>query len=140
MGNCCDSKYHKGELIEEGGSVYKIIGFYHDAYWHYRVKWLGGDPRSRNVCGIPLTIESKIRPFTHNIRYDKNNFEPFHNVLVRNHDKEIWAVSLFSHIERYQMRFHCMNGEFLQCVPYEGNEYLLGTTDDCFEYYKSWEL
>ena len=26
-----------------------------------------------------------------------------------------------------------------QCIPYEGNEHLLGKTDDCDEYYKTWE-
>lgn len=140
MKDVCDSKYHIGELIEERGSVYRILGFYHSAGWHYKVEWLGGDPRSRYVCGIPLTIESKIRPFSSKIKYDKSNFEPFCKVLVRNYDKETWAISLFSHIERYQMRYHCLNGEYIQCIPYFGNEHLLGTTDDCFEYYKIWEL
>ena len=26
-----------------------------------------------------------------------------------------------------------------QCIPYEGNEHLLGTTDDCDDFYKNWE-
>ena len=26
-----------------------------------------------------------------------------------------------------------------QCIPYEGNQHLLGKTDDCDEYYKTWE-
>lgn len=25
------------------------------------------------------------------------------------------------------------------CIPFEGNEHLLGTTDDCDEYFKNWE-
>lgn len=28
---------------------------------------------------------------------------------------------------------------FQQCIPYEGNEHLLGTTDDCDDYYKTWK-
>ena len=27
---------------------------------------------------------------------------------------------------------------YYQCIPYKGNEYLLGTTDDCDEYFKIW--
>lgn len=25
------------------------------------------------------------------------------------------------------------------CIPYEGNEHLSGTTDDCDDFYKNWE-
>ena len=25
-----------------------------------------------------------------------------------------------------------------QCIPYKGNEHLLGTTNDCDEFYKNW--
>lgn len=28
---------------------------------------------------------------------------------------------------------------FQQCIPYEGNEHLLGTTNDCDKFYKNWE-
>ena len=28
--------------------------------------------------------------------------------------------------------------KYKQCIPYEGNEHLLGTTDDCDDYYKTW--
>lgn len=27
---------------------------------------------------------------------------------------------------------------FQQCIPYKGNEHLLGKTDDCSEFYKIW--
>ena len=26
-----------------------------------------------------------------------------------------------------------------QCIPYEGNEYLIGTTNECNDYYKTWK-
>ena len=26
-----------------------------------------------------------------------------------------------------------------QCIPYEGNEHLLGKKDDCNKYFKTWE-
>ena len=31
------------------------------------------------------------------------------------------------------------NVGYSQCIPYEGNEHLVGKTDDCDEYYKTWE-
>ena len=29
-------------------------------------------------------------------------------------------------------------GKWEHCIPYEGNEHLLGTTNDCDEFYKTW--
>ena len=29
-------------------------------------------------------------------------------------------------------------GNYRRCIPYEGNEYLLGKTDDCDDFYKTW--
>ena len=36
--------------------------------------------------------------------------------------------------------FYAVGGcVFEQCIPYEGNEHLRGTTNDCDDYYKTWE-
>ena len=57
-------------------------------------------------------------------------FKPFDKVLVRNDDHEVWSARL------YDMWFAGPglygtqdNKEWSQCIPYEGNENLLGTTD-----------
>ena len=58
-------------------------------------------------------------------------FKPFDRVLVRDYDKEEWGINLFSHyasVDSY--RFVCSGNEgFNQCIHYEGNEELLGTTN-----------
>ena len=58
-------------------------------------------------------------------------FKPFDRVLVRDYDEEEWGINLFSHyasVDSY--RFVCSGNEgFNQCIPYEGNEELLGTTN-----------
>lgn len=58
-------------------------------------------------------------------------FKPFDRVLVRDDDEEEWGINLFSHyasVDSY--RFVCSGNEgFNQCIPYEGNEELLGTTN-----------
>ena len=54
-------------------------------------------------------------------------FKPFDKVLVRNWDNEIWICDMFSLIHKDS--FLCIGGVWKQCVPYEGNECLLGTTD-----------
>lgn len=57
----------------------------------------------------------------------KYSFKPFDRVLVRDGDDDPWRIQLYSH--PYEDFHACLNGVHWQCVPYEGNENLLGTTD-----------
>lgn len=69
-------------------------------------------------------------------KFDFSTLEPFDKVLVRNYDKS-WQISFFGFINQNN-GFTCNNGEtFSQCVPFEGNEHLLGTFDDCDDYYNN---
>ena len=73
----------------------------------------------------------KIKP-----HYDISNFKPFQKVLVRQDDSCTWGVSFFS---RYDGMFLCCSNVcFTQCIPFDGNEHLLGTTDPCDEQYINW--
>lgn len=59
----------------------------------------------------------------------KCKFKPFDKVLVRDSYDDMWRACFFSHIRedgRYVTT--CLTWKF--CIPYEGNERLLGTTDD----------
>lgn len=57
-------------------------------------------------------------------------FKPFEKVLVRDSYDEMWRASFFSHIKEDDGRYvtTCITWRF--CIPYEGNEHLLGTTDN----------
>lgn len=57
----------------------------------------------------------------------KPQFKPFDKVLVRGVDEQEWECSLFSHIDE-EYCYVCVGSWWLQCIPYEGNEHLLGTT------------
>ena len=72
-----------------------------------------------------------------NSHYFIQYFKPKQWVLVRNCDNQTWCLSIFSHMD---MGFYvCINREdFRQCIPLEGNEKLLGTTDMCPEEYINW--
>ena len=52
--------------------------------------------------------------------------KPFDKVLVRDIDEQEWECSLFSHIDEEDY-YVCVGSWWLQCIPYEGNEHLLGT-------------
>jgi len=56
-------------------------------------------------------------------------FKPFDKVLVRNKDKEGWQSRLY---DMYLIGLGHATQDNLcyeQCIPYEGNEHLVGTTD-----------
>ena len=55
--------------------------------------------------------------------------KPFDKVLVRDFKDQAWQVSLFSYKDSDS--YYCCNGcAWNQCIPYIGNESLLGTTKD----------
>ena len=60
----------------------------------------------------------------------EHQFKPFEKVLVRDSYDDMWRASFFSHIKEDDGRYvtTCLTWRF--CVPYEGNEHLLGTTNN----------
>lgn len=59
----------------------------------------------------------------------KVELNPFDNVLIRDINAERWKASFFSYKE--ESHYVSIEGRcWRQCIPYEGNESLLGTTKD----------
>lgn len=58
----------------------------------------------------------------------KHQFKPFDKVLVRDMETGKWKCDFFSHKEKGY--YFCVSTYWNYCIPYEGNEYLLGTTDN----------
>ena len=59
------------------------------------------------------------------------SFRPFDKVLVRDNEGQIWNANYFSYYRENNKDFlyACMDNPYRFCIPYEGNEHLLGTTD-----------
>lgn len=59
----------------------------------------------------------------------KVELKPFDKVLVRDNEDDIWEISLFGYKD--ELYYRCDNGiPWIQCIPYDGNEHLLGTTNN----------
>lgn len=55
-------------------------------------------------------------------------FKPFDKVLVRDKDTDIWRIEFFSRITNISdYKYQTLSCGWKQCIPYEGNEHLLGT-------------
>ncbi len=59
----------------------------------------------------------------------KVKLKPFDKVLIRDFENQEWQVSLFSYKDSDS--YYCCNGcGWNHCIPYIGNESLLGTTNN----------
>lgn len=75
-------------------------------------------------------------------KFDPKTLQPFDKVLVKRcglEDK--WMCNIFSfYDEGTGYDFECLDDVYENCIPYnEETKHLVGTTDDCPEYYKWWE-
>lgn len=57
------------------------------------------------------------------------DFKPFDKVLVRDGIDQSWEIDLFLQFDTAgNYVYHCLENYWRMCIPYEGNESLLGTT------------
>ena len=91
---------------------------------------------------IESIIEDKNWKLVSN-KFDINTLVSFESkVLVRDTNKEKWKSNFWGFYDSdnaMNYPYECCGASFAQCIPYEGNEHLLSTTNDCSEYYKNWK-
>lgn len=84
------------------------------------------DPKAKEYLKRFFGIEEK----------PKYEFKPFDKVLVRDEDDKEWHISLFAReivddSDGLSYKYECSNGTLWDCcIPFEGNEYLLGTAEN----------
>ena len=84
------------------------------------------DPKAKEYLKRFFGIEEK----------PKYEFKPFDKVLVRDEDDKEWHISLFAreivdYSDGLSYKYECSNGTLWNyCVPFEGNECLLGTAEN----------
>ena len=76
-------------------------------------------------------------------KFDISTLKPFESkVLVRDYDIQIWIPTFWGRYlgdDTNYCNYLTSNGCYKYCIPYEGNEHLLGTKNDCDEFYKIWK-
>ena len=75
-------------------------------------------------------------------KFDITTLKPFESkVLVRDTSSEKWYPAIWG-LETVNDDYPYVivgGGQYNCCIPYENNQHLLGTTNDCDDYYKTWE-
>lgn len=99
-------------------------------------------PNSSECIGILLVSEQDDYELISD-KFDITILKPFvSKVLVRNDKHSNWKPAIFGCYmkDRSDSYYSVLGGTcWIYCIPYEGNEHLLGATIDCDEYYKTWE-
>ena len=80
-------------------------------------------------------------------KFNISTLVPFESkVLIRNTlcgywEPAFWGAYTIDHSDGLlqQHDYLTTKGFTRYCIPYDGNEHLIGKTDDCIEYYKTWE-
>ena len=74
--------------------------------------------------------------------FDPYTLNPFDKILARDGNHHIWTCALLSHIDYLNEEYKVITDGscYTWCIPYnEETKHLVGTTDDCPEYYKWWD-
>lgn len=83
------------------------------------------------IYNVEEKIGGKLDFKTLEIEKPKCEFKTFDKVLGRNEKDDVWEADLFSHYrEESQYPFRCIGFSRKYCIPYEGNEHLLGTRNN----------
>ena len=75
-------------------------------------------------------------------RFDPKTLQPFDRILARDYGNDTWNACLFSHpaAELDNNWYVCDNTYWHFIIPYnDETKHLVGTKDDCPEYYRWWE-
>lgn len=84
------------------------------------------------IASIQTHLGGNLNPDTLEVERPQCKFQPFDKVLVRDFDTR-WHINIFEHYNSEDWdephKYECIMGKWSQCIPYEGNEHLLGTTD-----------
>lgn len=129
----------EGEIVTREGNPVEILGFDLDlgvnniAYLVYDEddghKLLKTVPDS-GLQDIFTNIEDDFDLLLR-VPDDTPSFKPFDKVLRRNSNIKIWTCDLFSHMAfNGEYPYACITGYYKYCIPYEGNEELVGTSNN----------
>ena len=71
-------------------------------------------------------------------RFDPKTLQPFDKRLIRDVDDGFWNAAFFSYIAGQWV--NCVGSGTAECIPYnDKTKHLIGTREDCPEYYKWWK-
>ena len=124
-----EPRFKVGDRIKSiiSSSYYTVVGIKNDQYfiksdtekYPYQVSF-------SNEINYKLVLD----------KFDITTLKPFDRVLMRSSNAREWVATFYSHYSNN--KFYGCGMCCDQCIPYEKNEHLLGTTNDCDNFFKTW--
>ena len=129
-------KFKVGDKIRhKDGGVYCTLGEYSEGISAYRTN-----------IGLSLTYKDMEQWELVPNKFDINTLIPYESkVLIRSTIGSYWQPAFWGAyiIDTSDGLHHhdylTTRGFTPYCIPYDGNEHLIGKTDDCCDFYKTWE-
>lgn len=95
------------------------------------------DPKffTKNFVPFSFWKESKVILPIYKVVLPDVTFQPFQKVLVKDIESindcfTVWSIDFYSYFDMESHKHRCLGGLWDHCVPYEGNEHLLGTREE----------
>ena len=106
-----------------------------------RMKLFDAIVKANKYWNVEKKIIEDIRPVTKRpkptykkeVDIPEHKFEPFEKVLVRDLKTNRWSPNYFGYEDLTgddEFKYVCITSAWRYCIPYEGNEHLLGTTNN----------
>lgn len=129
----CASTYFRELLKFKVGDRIKPIGLDR----HYIIKNIKNDRYILNDNKfLKITDENDFELVTD--KFDISKLKPFESkVLVRNDINQLWIPAFWGY--KRDNGYATTFGWSQYCIPFEGNEHLLNTANDCDNFFKVWE-
>lgn len=129
-----DPNTFKGEMSFDGYSDnIDTIVLANESQKQYFIELLkkSKDPKAKECLKRFFGIEETTNHSNTEKTGKEFELKPFDKVLVRDYYGSMWKASFFSHkTDNEKFPFSCGGFEWRYCIPYEGNEHLLGTSND----------
>lgn len=120
-------KFKVGDLIHREGN-----------YLRHIIKCIAQD---RYICEDGFFLRFADQNDWNVIKFDIKYLKPFDKVLVRDLYGDYWKAGIYSHYKEVydEYKYVCVANIYRQCIPYNNaTKHLIGTNEDCPEYYKTW--
>lgn len=124
---------------DEGLSLNKEIACYDDSIRFADKKEIETLFAKLNANGYVWDCETKtLMGGVH--KFDESKYVAYETrVLVRDLESDNWKPAIYGYKGVSWLPYVTLSGYYKYCIPYEGNEHLLGKSDDCSDYYKTWQ-
>lgn len=134
-----DGKYYEKVILMLRGSLGGDLNMRFDDYCDSQewIRLATEEEKQKLIDALKASSNPKAKDVLKEVFGIENKptcpFKPFDRVLVRDSNIDIWRAEIFSHYlqedQPFPTSYLCVGGLWAQCIPYEGNESLLGTSD-----------